>query len=822
MNKGIHQANSNINVKSAPVEPLKRARVPEISSSYIQAVKTGTCSHTDVKDSKPALVLDDSCLYETDYTLSMVSKLNKFGSLPNLKKILMEEGFADINIRYMGGFWVPFKFLTKVTKDNFMSHVGVNSWFSKLQQASNSFSIDERMLWRYLQLVIDGWKGDVIVMSDFNEVRIEDERSGSIFNACGLLLLTLLFLQVVWWRCPMEVGKKLKLLKGHIRLWVKGKKDKALNLKKYLKIKLVALDASIDKGNVTSGTLEDRMANMNNLTSLVKMKSIELAQKAKIKWSIEGDENTKHYHGIINKQRNNLAIRGIIVEEDWIEEPHAVKNEFLSHFRDRFDNPGVFRLILDMDFPNNLSPDQIQDLERMFTKKAIKRAVYDCGLVNLQVLIGSHSASIEGGNSSFVSLIPKTQGAKMVKDFRPISTTYKIIAKLLANRLVTVVGGLVNEVQSAFIANRQILDGPFILNKIIHWSKAKKKQTMIFKVDFKKAFDSVRWDFLDDVLRKFGFGTRWRDWIQSCLKSSRGSILVNGSPTSELQFYKGLKQGDPLSAFLFILVMESLHLSFQKVVNVGLFKGQWCDSNISTIIRVLYCFFRASGLRINLQKIKLLGIAVKNSMVDLAANSISFMTLNLSFSYLHFFNGVAPNVRKMTFVQWDHVLASKDKVGLGVSSFYALNQDGEFSVSSARNIIDDKTLGSSAPKHIGASMFRQRWCQEEIYMSDFVEEIVEGINASNSDELTDQYILDIPPIVDDEAIILFKLDDLKKGAIYACLAGRYGGQMYDRLEDRRLCVVFVRGVKLRDGKEEILGIFDLRGFGFKNSNLSFF
>ena len=96
---------------------------------------------------------------------------------------------------------------------------------------------------------------------------------------------------------------------------------------------------------------------------------------------------------------------------------------------------------------------------------------------------------------------------------------------------------------------------------------------MNFKVDFEKDFDTVRWDFSDDVLKKFGFGNKWCEWIQKCLKSSRGSILVNGSPTEEFQFFKGLKQGDPLSHFLFILVMECLHLSFQNVVDAGMFTG---------------------------------------------------------------------------------------------------------------------------------------------------------------------------------------------------------------------------------------------------------
>ncbi|GJZ52289.1 RNA-directed DNA polymerase, eukaryota, reverse transcriptase zinc-binding domain protein [Tanacetum coccineum] len=73
-------------------------------------------------------------------------------------------------------------------------------------------------------------------------------------------------------------------------------------------------------------------------------------------------------------------------------------------------------------------------------------------------------------------------------------------------------------------------------------SYQRKKQSLIFKFDFEKAYDSVLWDFLDDILVKFGFGIKWRGWIQNCLNSSKGSILVNGSPMEEFQFYKGLKQ----------------------------------------------------------------------------------------------------------------------------------------------------------------------------------------------------------------------------------------------------------------------------------------
>nr|GEZ61310.1 cysteine-rich receptor-like protein kinase [Tanacetum cinerariifolium] len=215
---------------------------------------------------------------------------------------------------------------------------------------------------------------------------------------------------------------------------------------------------------------------------------------------------------------------------NWIEDPNSIKNEFFSHFKERFDIPCSSRLMLEGEFSNKLSVDQSIDLESNVTIEEIKMAVWDCGIdkspepdgftfgfyrrywdiikndvadaVSLFFIPGNFP---KGGNSSFIALIPKMQYAKVLKDYRPISligSLYKIIAKILANRLVEVLGELVNEVQSVFIVNRQILDGPFILDELIHWCHAKKKETMIFKVDFEKAYDSVRWDYLDDVLNK--------------------------------------------------------------------------------------------------------------------------------------------------------------------------------------------------------------------------------------------------------------------------------------------------------------------------------
>ncbi|GKE45967.1 hypothetical protein Tco_1473251 [Tanacetum coccineum] len=96
------------------------------------------------KETQPALVLDESCYLELDFSLSLMGKAKEFSSVSNLKVVLATKGFEIINIKYMGGLWVMIEFQSKSTKEHFLLYVGVGSWFSSLQQASNSFHVDER------------------------------------------------------------------------------------------------------------------------------------------------------------------------------------------------------------------------------------------------------------------------------------------------------------------------------------------------------------------------------------------------------------------------------------------------------------------------------------------------------------------------------------------------------------------------------------------------------------------------------------------------------------------------------------------------------
>ena len=190
---------------------------------------------------------------------------------------------------------------------------------------------------------------------------------------------------------------------------------------------------------------------------------------------------------------------------------------------------------------NQLSIEQRELLECDFSIEEIKRVVWDCGgdrapgpdgftfkffktfweVINSDVVRFVReffqSASFpKGCNSSFIALIPKVGNASFVSDFRPISLIgcqYKIVGKLLADRLSKVIGCVVGVEQSAFIKGRNILDGPLILNECMAWYRKRKKDLMVFKVDFEKAYDSLRWDYLDVVMEKIGFGFKWRTWI---------------------------------------------------------------------------------------------------------------------------------------------------------------------------------------------------------------------------------------------------------------------------------------------------------------------
>ncbi|GKB45483.1 putative RNA-directed DNA polymerase, eukaryota, reverse transcriptase zinc-binding domain protein [Tanacetum coccineum] len=486
---------------------------------------------------------------------------------------------------------------------------------------------------------------------------------------------------------------------------------------------------------------EEKLLRINTwfeLDNLEKLESKDLFQKARVKWDVEGDENSKFFHGIINSKRNTQRIHGIMHEGVWITDPNEIKSAFLNFFKEKFSCHDSLVSFPTMTAVKRLTDKEVAYLDSMVSLEEIKKAVWDWGsqkapgsdgfsfmfikkfwdllhldIQNFVVSFFSKGSFPPGVNSSFFTLIPKVSNPLYIKDYRPISLIgfqYKIVAKILANRLSKVIDSIVSPEQSAFIVGRQILDGPLILSKVIDWYKKRKKKMLLFKVDFEKAFDSVSWRYLDHVMDNLGFSSKWRRWIKSGLMSYRASILVNGSPTSEFSLKRGLRKGDPLLPFFFIIIMEGLNIALKDGLSSNMFLGvkvgspgiclshlfyaddviifsEWNQQHMDNIIRILNIFYLPLGLRTNINKSNLYGIGVSNSEVESMAAGSGCSPSYLPFSYLglpivlkvleslraSFFWGASAEKRKLAWVKWSPILAPLEKGGLGVGSLKAFN-----------------------------------------------------------------------------------------------------------------------------------------------------
>ncbi|KAJ0558706.1 putative RNA-directed DNA polymerase [Helianthus annuus] len=169
---------------------------------------------------------------------------------------------------------------------------------------------------------------------------------------------------------------------------------------------------------------------------------------------------------------------------------------------------------------------------------------------------------------------------------------------------------------------------------------------MVFKVDFEKAYDTLNWNFLLTVLKTFGFPDKQRQWIRGRLNSGRASVIVNGSPTSEFPIKHGLRQGDPMAPFLFIIALEALGALLSRAVAAGssinhlcfaddvLFLGEWSVENVKNLSRFLRWFYLISGLKVNIDKYKLFGVGVEDNEVISMANTLHCDIGRMPFWYL--------------------------------------------------------------------------------------------------------------------------------------------------------------------------------------------
>ncbi|MCH80924.1 LINE-1 reverse transcriptase like [Trifolium medium] len=329
------------------------------------------------------------------------------------------------------------------------------------------------------------------------------------------------------WKKTVIRGKKAFILKEKLKILKE-------NLKVWNREVFGILDLNINKTVKELNEVEDLVANGIGDSFILKSKELDkkfweqihykeslLHQKSRTNWIQEGDSNTRYFHASIKGRRRRNQIVMLHKGEEWIQGVDCIKKEVKDHFSKHFSEEWSNRPFLQEEevkdviwsCDGNKSPGP--DGFNLNFFKACWSIVKDDVMAFLREF---HVNSIlpKAVTASFLTLIPKKDHPQDLFYYRPIcliGSLYKILSKILANRLKCILGKLISNCQSAFLPHRQILDGVLVLNEILDLTKRRKDECFLFKVDFERAYDTVHWGFLERMMSKMGFSDGWIKWM---------------------------------------------------------------------------------------------------------------------------------------------------------------------------------------------------------------------------------------------------------------------------------------------------------------------
>ena len=411
-----------------------------------------------------------------------------------------------------------------------------------------------------------------------------------------------------WWGSYQFAGNhsfvlahKLKALKGDLKKWNEEEFGHVTLQKNLLMADLWELEVAEDTRPLSTEEKSKKELTIVGLDKLILLDEISWRQKSRALWLKEGDKNSKFFHRLANSHRNTNSIGQLIIEGVVSSNQDEIRDHIANFYEHLYIKNGQRRPYLDGLQFSSISGEDVEWLDRPFDETEIFDVVQGfngdkapgpdgfslaffqkCWSVVREDVIAvcqefhEYCQFERSLNATFVALIPKKPGADEITDFRPISLVggmYKILAKILANRLSTVLGKVVSSSQNAFVKGRQILDSVLIANECLDSRLKAAIPGVLCKLDLEKTYDHVNWEFLLYILQRCGFSKKWRKWIYFCISTVRFSILVNGNPCGFFPSSRGIRQGDPLSPLLFVIVMEALSRLIDKAIEAGLISG---------------------------------------------------------------------------------------------------------------------------------------------------------------------------------------------------------------------------------------------------------
>lgn len=342
--------------------------------------------------------------------------------------------------------------------------------------------------------------------------------------------------------------------------------------------------------------------------------------KSRVLWLRVGDKNTRFFHLNTKQRRSFNRITAICDDTGKIStSEEEIQKIFINYFTD------LYSLNTDRsteEIMKHIKPKVTEEMNKDLTKPVSEEELFQAlrqmdrekapgpdglnpgffkdhwetiktGALYFAKAFFDHENLEDEMNQTHICLIPKTDSPTSPKDFRPISlcnVAYKLISKVLADRLKPWLHLIISENQTAFIPNRLITDNILIAHELLHSLSTKrlKHPFLALKLDISKAFDKVKWNYIDDIMKGLGFNEKWCRWVMKCISSASYSILINGNPVGKIIPSRGIRQGDPISPYLYLLCTEGLSSIIQNSIQLGKLHGFKANRSGPAISHLLF------------------------------------------------------------------------------------------------------------------------------------------------------------------------------------------------------------------------------------------
>lgn len=462
------------------------------------------------------------------------------------------------------------------------------------------------------------------------------------------------------WHPNGGLEDKLVSMKDHLRGWSHNVFGSVKKKKRQLLARLDGIQRQTSLGNMNCflSNLEKEL--QTELHNVLYQEELMWFQRSRTQWLHDGDRNTRYYQlKAVNRKKRNRILMLRNSERRWMENEAEIKDHVTNFFMELFTDNEATDSFPTMRYQfKALDDGVVRKLDAMVTDDEITQAIvsmkpwkapgpdgFQAGFyqTNWELIrkdccdfvkkAWSCPTSVAAVNDTDICLIPKIARPEFINQFRPISlcnVTYKIITKVIVNRLKPIMPSIISPYQTGFIPTRSIHENIVVAQELLHSMGKMRGKNGFFaiKVDLAKAYDKVRWSFINLVLSELGMPPSLRNLIMECVSTVNTNVLWNGRRSESFTPQRGIRQGDPMSPYLFVMCMDKLtHLIEEEVeasrwvpIRAGrsgpqvshlmfaddlLLFGKATDATMTSVLNALNKFCGMSGQMVSQEKTSL-------------------------------------------------------------------------------------------------------------------------------------------------------------------------------------------------------------------------